>query len=77
MNKRHIVGVVAAAALITTAGGVGATAADLISGKDIQDDSIAGRDIRDGSIKSKDLADGTLTKLEGEKGDTGATGAKG
>jgi hypothetical protein len=77
MNKRHIVGVVAAAALITAAGGAGATAADLLTGKDIQDDSIASRDITDGSIKVKDLTADALTKIAGDKGDKGDTGAKG
>jgi len=86
MKKLHIAGVVVAAALFTTAGGVGATAADLLTGKDIQDDSITSRDLADGTIKVKDLAEGALTKLSGApgergpagpKGDTGAKGAKG
>ncbi|NYE35037.1 hypothetical protein F4692_000141 [Nocardioides cavernae] len=77
MKKRHIAGAVAAAALFTTVGGVGATAADLIGGKDIAGDAIASRHIADGTIRMKDISDGAQGKLQGTAGPQGPAGAKG
>lgn len=77
MKKRHIAGAVVAAALFTTVGGVGATAADLIGGKDIASEAINSRHISDGAIKVKDLSDGAQSKLVGTEGPKGPVGPKG
>lgn len=77
MSKSTIAAVAVGAALFTTLGGVGATAAGLIGSAEIENDSIRSVDIQDSSIKMKDLADGAITRLDGAKGETGAKGDKG
>ena len=67
-----------------------ATAAKLMSGKDVRHGSLTGVDIKDGSIALKDLSRSArkaraaagagvngVNGLHGPKGDTGATGAQG
>ncbi|MBF4163686.1 hypothetical protein [Nocardioides acrostichi] len=49
-----LIGALAAVVLLSAAGG--ATAARLITGKDVKDGSLTGKDIKDGSVKKADLA---------------------
>jgi hypothetical protein len=48
------------AAVVAIAAGGGATAATLITSKQIKDNTIQSRDIRDGTIQSRDIRDGTI-----------------
>jgi hypothetical protein len=76
--------VVATAALFVAVGG-SATAAVLITGKDIKDGSVSGADIKNGSLKSTDVKDGDLLAKDfkagqlppGPQGVPGAQGAPG
>lgn len=62
-----------------------ATAAKLITGKDIKDGTITAKDIKPGAIGEKQLTGSVKSKLnangaqgtQGPKGDTGATGQQG
>ena len=67
-------------ALLLTAGVTGATAAGLITGKQIKDASVAGRDVADGSLTGADVRDGGLRRsdLDGSvRGPTGPPGPAG
>lgn len=60
----------------------GAVAGDLITGKDVKDNSLSSKDVRNGTIKLKDLSPSVRKALtnrakDGAKGDTGAVGPKG
>jgi hypothetical protein len=74
--------VVAAAALVLITTG-GATAAGLITGKDIKDGSVSTKDVKNGSLLLKDFKKSERSKLvgpagpAGPAGGTGATGAAG
>jgi hypothetical protein len=60
-----------------------ATAAALITGKTVKDESLTGRDIRNGSLKGADIRDGSITvhdvtgDLRGPAGPMGPPGPKG
>jgi hypothetical protein len=71
-GKAAAVAVTGAVALALAAG-TGATAATLITSKQIKDNTIQSRDIRDGTIQSRDVRDGTLGSAD--VGD-GAVGLK-
>jgi hypothetical protein len=63
-------------------GGGTATAAQLITGKNVRNGSLTGADLKNGSVAAKELSDGVQALLEqggpaGPKGDTGATGPAG
>jgi hypothetical protein len=66
--------VLAAAALFVSLGST-ATAAMVVTGKDIKDGSVTTRDVRDGSLKARDFKPGQLPA--GTTGATGATGPQG
>jgi len=68
--------VVAAGALVLAMSG-SATAAMVITGKQIKDNSVTGKDIKNGSLLVKDLKASEVAKLRGSTGATGATGATG
>ena len=68
--------VVAAGAIVLAMSG-SATAAMVITGKQIKDNSITSRDIKNGTLKVKDLRASEAAKLRGNTGATGATGATG
>jgi hypothetical protein len=74
--RTALVVIVAAIALMATAG-AGATAALMISGKQIKDNSVTSQDIKNKSLKVKDLSRKAQAKLKGRTGATGATGARG
>ena len=73
MNKSSIV--VSLVAVVLAMAGT-ATAAKMISGKQIKDASITGKDVKDGSLTSKDL-DGSVTGQRGERGPAGPQGPAG
>ena len=54
-----------------------ATAASLITSKNIKDNTIQSRDVKDGSLLLKDFAAAERAKLKGATGATGSTGATG
>ncbi len=72
-----------AAVILVLAFAGSATAAKLITGKQVKNNSLTGKDLKNGSVKAADLSAGakqTLIGAKGEpgaKGDTGAPGAKG
>jgi hypothetical protein len=62
--------------LVLALGGT-ATAAKLITGKDILNNSITGADVKAGSLDRSDLSPAARTALQGRDGAPGATGATG
>jgi hypothetical protein len=87
--RKTILACVAVALIVGT---TSATAATLITGKQIKNGSITGQDLKNGSVKGADLAQGIRSRLEqvgaqgggvpipgaaGAKGETGAKGDKG
>jgi hypothetical protein len=56
--------VIGTAALVAIAAGTGATAATLITGKQIKDGTVTGADIKNGSIRSADVEGGYFTKAQ-------------
>jgi hypothetical protein len=73
--------VVATLALLIALGGT-ATAAVLITGRDIKDESVTGADIRNQTLGTRDIKDGSLRSADFQRGQlprgaTGATGATG
>ena len=86
MKLNRTTAVALGAAILVTGGGVGAASADeiknLISSKDIKDESIQVRDLTAGArekLQGGDGAAGVAGKdgAAGAKGETGATGAAG
>jgi hypothetical protein len=81
--------ILACAAVALVVGTTTATAATLITGKDVKDGSITGRDLKDRSVKQADLSRAIRAQLQqvgaqggapgtpGPKGDAGTVGAKG
>lgn len=69
------VGVLAVALI----GGGTAAAQDLVTSKDVKDNSLRSVDVKDGSLRVRDLTAAAVQTLQkgGPKGDTGATGATG
>jgi len=78
-RSRRVPAIAGAVLVIAVIGGGTATAANLITGKDVQDNSLRSRDIHNGSLKVKDLTSRAVKTLQkgGATGATGATGAKG
>ena len=54
-----------------------ATAAKLITGKQVKNNSLTGKDLKNGSVKAADLSAGAKKTLIGAKGETGAKGDTG
>lgn len=67
---------VAALALVVSAG-AGATAAKLITGKQIKDGTIMSSDIKNRTVKVKDISTKAKAKLKGASGPAGPRGATG
>ena len=63
--------------LIITSSVGGAVAADVITGKDVKDNSLTTSDIKDKTIKVKDLSDKTKSELKGRTGPAGPSGSTG
>ncbi len=68
---------IAAIALLCLAAGGTATAAKLISGKDVRNSSLTGADVRNGSLGSKDLSSAAKRSLRGAAGAAGVAGPAG
>jgi hypothetical protein len=68
--------VVAVVALVLSAG-AGATAAQLITGKQIKNNTVTTKDIKNRTLKAKDLSLGAKNKLRGLTGPAGPVGATG
>jgi hypothetical protein len=73
VTLKVLVGMMAALLL---AGGVGATAATLITGEQIKDGTITGKDVKNKSLTAKDFR-GSVQGLAGPQGRTGAQGPTG
>jgi hypothetical protein len=76
VTLKVLVGVVASMLLV---GGAGATAATLITGKQIKDGTITGKDVKNKSLTAKDFRGSVQgpTGLQGPTGPQGATGPQG
>lgn len=75
--RRGIPTIAIAGALVVASATSGATAALVITGKQIKDNSITTKDIKNGSLSAKDLSKSTVTSLQGATGPAGAPGAAG
>jgi hypothetical protein len=75
--SRHAVVLLVAGLLLVLSAGAGATAALVITGKQIKDGTVTGKDIKNRSLAMRDLKRSTKVKLRGARGATGATGATG
>ncbi len=73
MLRRTIIAVVA---ILAVTGGT-ATAAKLITGKNVKNESLTGKDIKNGSLGAKELSSAARASLKGQTGATGQTGAAG
>ena len=74
--RTALVVLVAAIALMASAG-AGATAALMITGKQVKDGSLTSADVKNRSLKVKDFSPKAKTKLTGATGARGATGPAG
>jgi hypothetical protein len=68
--------VVAAGAVVLAMSG-SATAAMVVTGKDIKNSTITSKDIKDGSLKVQDFKSSEAAKLRGPAGSNGSNGANG
>jgi hypothetical protein len=75
--RRSAPAVLVAGGVLLATASTGATAALVITGKDIADSSVTSADIKDGSLKKKDLSKGAQDKLTGAAGPAGAVGPAG
>jgi hypothetical protein len=78
-RSRRVPAIAGAVLVIAVIGGGTATAANLITSTDVQDDSLRSVDVQDGSLRVKDLTDRAVDTLQkgGATGAAGAAGAKG
>ncbi|MCF6376142.1 collagen-like protein [Nocardioides KLBMP 9356] len=75
--RRGLPTIAIAGALVFASATSGATAALVITGKQIKDNSITTKDIKNGSLTTKDLKSSTVSALQGATGPAGAPGAVG
>lgn len=81
--SRNVLVLIVAGLVLMLSAGAGATAALMITGKQIKDGTVTTKDVKNKSLKYKDFAPKTKTKLRGAtgpagpRGATGATGAAG
>jgi hypothetical protein len=75
-SGRPGIGFIAAVVAVMLSSAGSATAAALITGKEVKDESLTGLDVKDHTIKRADLA-ADAVGAQGPKGDTGAQGPKG
>ncbi len=90
-RSRRVPAVAGVVLVVAVIGGGTATAANLVTGKDVKDNSLRSRDVHNGSLKVKDLTARAVRTLQkggmagatgpagpqGAKGSTGATGPQG
>ncbi len=67
---------IATVALIAAFGGT-ATAANLVTGKDIKNNSVTGKDVKRGSLQTSDLSKKARASLKGNAGQAGPAGPQG
>lgn len=75
--RRGVPTVVVASTLLLFSATSGATAALVITGKQIKDNTVTTKDIKNGSITTQDLSTSTLASLRGATGPAGAPGTPG
>jgi hypothetical protein len=63
--------------MLLVSAGAGATAAMVITGKQIKNGSVTGKDIKNRSLGAKDLSRGAKIKLRGQRGPAGPAGQTG
>ena len=75
--RRGIPTIAIAGALVVASATSGATAALVITGKQIKDNSVTTKDIKNGTLTTKDLKASTVTSLQGVTGPAGPAGPAG
>lgn len=75
--SRHAVVLIVAALMLMLSAGAGATAALMITGKQIKNGTVTGKDIKNRSLAAKDLSRAAKIKLRGRVGPAGPAGARG
>jgi hypothetical protein len=76
IRRRHLPALAGTVLVVAVIGAGTATAASLVTSKDVKDSSLRSVDIKDGSLRVKDLTHEAVATLQ-KGGATGATGAKG
>jgi hypothetical protein len=85
IRRRHLPALAGAVLVVAVIGAGTATAASLVTSKDVKDGTLRSVDVKDGSLRVKDLTDeavdtlqkGGATGATGERGATGPAGAQG
>lgn len=75
--RRGIPTIAIAGALVVASATSGATAALVITGKQIKDNTVTTKDIKNGTLTTKDLKSSTVTALKGAAGPAGPAGPAG
>ncbi|GAB3016425.1 hypothetical protein GCM10011376_04080 [Nocardioides flavus (ex Wang et al. 2016)] len=75
--RRGVPTIAVAGALLVVSATGGATAALVITGKQIKDNSVTSKDIKNRTLKTKDLAASTVAALKGNTGPAGPAGPQG
>ena len=75
--RRGIPAVAIAGALLLGSAAGGASAALLITGKQIKDNTVTTKDIRNGTLDTKDMSSKAIVSLKGARGPAGSTGPSG
>ncbi len=75
--RRGIPTIAIAGVLVVASATSGATAALVITGKQIKDNTVTTKDIKNGTLSTKDMSSSTLSSLKGATGPAGAPGAPG
>jgi hypothetical protein len=76
-TSRTALAVVVAALALVVSAGAGATAARLVTGKDIKNGTVTSADVKNKSLKARDFSARAKSRMRGPAGATGATGATG
>ena len=76
-SARHLLVLAVVAVMLVMSAGAGATAALMITGKQIKNGSVTGIDIRNRSLAAKDLSRSARLKLRGQAGPAGPAGLQG
>lgn len=75
--RRSVPTIAVAAALVALSATSGATAALMITGKDIKDGTVTTKDVKNGSLTQQDLSGATSDALRGDTGPVGPPGPAG
>lgn len=74
---RNLIVLLVAGLLLVLSAGAGATAALVITGKQIKNGTVTGKDVKNRSLAAKDLSRAAKLKLRGARGPAGAQGPAG